>query len=498
MKILKYSLFLGVASTLIYSSSLFAGEGLDSFGSMQENLENMNPNAVFEQPLLAVKSAKKARKVKLTPEQIEELRAAGEAKRIARATSKSTEVMPFSEEELVDAPLPVAANLMQQDLGVEPKDQGPFIEQAPVVVPTEIDETTPPPTLDAEQRVQEAIEKKLEEKEATKEGMLEQNQESLSQPDQIAQQALVAEQPVEIKPVKSSKKIRKAKLTPEQIEELRAARVAKKQAAMQQEVMPFSEEELASTQPLAAENEGVDNGAALTQQQEVLADENIATPEVEQPVVAPVKKKKVSKKTKLTPEQIAAIKAGGPAKEAVIEQLKAEGAARKAKEKADAEIARKAAEEQAILSEHQDELAAAPNPEEMQQENTTTAVQTGGNRNPYAILYFTDGGSVDLNKTITEGAAFNNKGIASEPIVVDPLMGKNQVSGSDTTEAIIVKGTVDGPEVDFAKEGNNATTATPEVVSHHDEKTVDDSSKKKEEETGGAEENANPVKELLQ
>ncbi len=435
MKMLKYSLFLGVASTLIYGSSLFAGKDLlDSPGSMQMfvDRENLDPNAELEQSSL----------VDLKSKDVEQ-------------SAKNQEVLV--------SPL---GDVNHQELVSEKK---------PIIVePTIIDSRTPPPTLDAELRAEDAIQIKVEElkeEKAKKEAMLKE-QESLLHSSELVHEAsvpagLFEEQAVVVKP---AKKVKKAKLTQEEIDALRNARAAKKQAAMEQaEVMPFSEEELAG-EFLAAENEGVNDVAIVPSAQKVEQEymlAEIAAPE-EQVLLAPVKKKKTSKKTKLTPEQIAAIKAGGAEKEAVIAELKVAG-----EEKRKARVAKKEAikaAEEVVLLEHQDELAVIEAEEEViqQQEKASTAViQSDDSRKPYAILYFTPDGAVNLSETIKKGEDFNNKGLPSEVVVLDPI---NRQVNNDSG-AIIVEHTVDGPEVDLAKKEHKSDATmhhdTPPVEHHH-------------------------------
>lgn len=280
------------------------------------------------------------------------------------------------------------------------------------------------PTLSAEERVNQALEEKLAERE-------------------LEQQAIAS---VSVK----KPKVKKAKLTPEQILELRAASAAraeqKKQQAIvqQEEVMPFSEEEL--------EGKSLNEMEEIVSQ-EVAAEEMLAEQAVIQQVAAPIKKQKVSKKTKLTPEQIAAMKAGGAEKEAVIEQLKAEGEAKRLARE-EARIRRQVEQENAALLYHQELLAA-----EKSAPVSSAVVVESSNDDPYAVLYFNKESAVDLERTIKEGALFNTRKIPAEIIVVDP---KNSTVKPNADGAIIVEHTQDGPEVNLLESSVIASTEVKE------------------------------------
>jgi len=377
MKILKYSLFLGAATALITGCSLFAADMNSSQLVAQTQQDERNLNFVDMQGQ--------------DPDSVADL---------------------YENEE--GLPLSLADSTMQGPAYEKTKILEPVIVE-PVDVAT-INETKP--TLSAEERVNEALEEKLAEREAA---------------------VVSAKQP----------KVKKAKLTSEQIAELRAASAAraeqKKQQVLvqQEEVMPFSEEELAGT-PLNAMEEIVS--------QEVAAEEILAEPEVIQQVVVPVKKQKVSKKTKLTPEQIAAMKAGGAEKEAVIEQLKAEGEAKRLA-RAEARI-RQVEQENAALLHHHEVLAA-----EKSAPVSSAVVVESSNDDPYAVLYFNKESAVDLKRTIEEGAVFNTRKIPSEIIVVDP---KDSVAKPNADGAIIVEHTQDGPEVNLLESSVIASTEEKE------------------------------------
>lgn len=430
MKILKYSLFLGVASALICNSSLVA--------------ENVN----FSPVQLG------------TSEVID-----GQPLEVVNSDLLTKEAMLQQDNDLNQEALPnpnMLSSSSTLDLGLTQELE----EQRPIIVePTIIDDTTPPATLDAKNRIEEALEKKLaeiKEREAAEKALLtQQEQETMLASQMQDDSSLVMPVDLDAQP---AKKVRKGKLTPEQIEELKAAGAAKREARASKvnELMPFNEEELTGAENEFANNANVEQEVLLPQDNMLV--ENTAVSEEQ--LIASVKQKKPSKRTKLTPEQIEELKAAGEEK-------------REARAKA-----KRAAEEQAVLLdlEHQQELAMTDAEELGQHNSTTAAIQMDENRKPYAILYFTPEGAVDLRETINKGAAFNKKeGIDPEIIVIDPTERKEVVNDSGP---IIVRGTEDGPEVDLNEQHSPAVD---------DVKVSADIVEKKEKE-----ETDNPLSDLLQ
>lgn len=394
MKILKYSLFLGAATALMTGYSLFAADVSPlQLVNAQQYERNFDSGAQG-----------------IDPDSVVDL-------------SENQSVLPVSLADSAMGPTYEKAKIDEPLLQFPGESQNEVLN--PVVVELVDIETINDtmPTLSAEERVNQALEEKLAERE-------------------VEQQAIAS---VSVK----KPKVKKAKLTPEQILELRAASAAraeqKKQQAIvqQEEVMPFSEEELEG-KPLNATEEIVS--------QEVAAEEMLAEQAVIQQVAAPIKKQKVSKKTKLTPEQIAAMKAGGAEKEAVIEQLKAEGEAKRLA-RAEARI-RQVEQENAALLYHQEVLAA-----EKSAPVSSAVVVESSNEDPYAVLYFNKESAVDLEKTIKEGALFNTRKIPAEIIVVDP---KNSAVKPNADGAIIVEHTQDGPEVNLLESSVIASTEVKE------------------------------------
>ena len=394
MKILKYSLFLGAATALMTGYSLFAA---DVSPLQLVNAEQYERNFDYDMQ-------------ERDPDSVVDLYENQSDLPVSLADST---MGPTYEKAKIDEPLLQFPGKSQNEV------LNPVVVE-PVDIAT-INDTMP--TLSAEERVSQALGEKLAERE-------------------VEQQAIAS--------VSAKKpKVKKAKLTAEQILELRAASAAraeqKKQQALvqQEEVMPFSEEELEG-KPLNATEEIVS--------QEVAAEEMLAEQEAIQQVAAPIKKQRVSKKTKLTPEQIAAMKAGGAEKEAVIEQLKAEGEAKRLA-RAEARI-RQVEQENAALLYHQEVLAA-----EKSAPVSSAVVVESSNDDPYAVLYFNKESAVDLEKTIKEGALFNTRKIPSEIIVVDP---KNSTVKPNADGAIIVEHTQDGPEVNLLESSVIASTEVNE------------------------------------
>lgn len=395
MKILKYSLFLGAATALMTGYSLFAADVSPlQLVNAQQYERNFDSGAQG-----------------IDPDSVVDLYENQSGLPVSLADSA---MGPTYEKAKIDEPL----------LQFPGESQNEVLN--PVVVELVDIETINDtmPTLSAEERVNQALEEKLAERE-------------------VEQQAIAS--------VSAKKpKVKKAKLTPEQILELRAASAAraeqKKQQAIvqQEEVMPFSEEELEG-KPLNEMEEIVS--------QEVAAEEMLAEQAVIQQVAAPIKKQKVSKKTKLTPEQIAAMKAGGAEKEAVIEQLKAEGEAKRLARE-EARIRRQVEQENAALLYHQELLAA-----EKSAPVSSAVVVESSNDDPYAVLYFNKESAVDLERTIKEGALFNTRKIPAEIIVVDP---KNSAVKPNADGAIIVEHTQDGPEVNLLESSVIASTEVKE------------------------------------
>jgi hypothetical protein len=395
MKILKYSLFLGAATALMTGYSLFAADVSPlQLVNAQQYERNFDSGAQG-----------------IDPDSVVDLYENQSGLPVSLADSA---MGPTYEKAKIDEPL----------LQFPGESQNEVLN--PVVVELVDIETINDtmPTLSAEERVNQALEEKLAERE-------------------VEQQAIAS---VSVK----KPKVKKAKLTPEQILELRAASAAraeqKKQQAIvqQEEVMPFSEEELEG-KPLNEMEEIVS--------QEVAAEEMLAEQAVIQQVAAPIKKQKVSKKTKLTPEQIAAMKAGGAEKEAVIEQLKAEGEAKRLARE-EARIRRQVEQENAALLYHQELLAA-----EKSAPVSSAVVVESSNDDPYAVLYFNKESAVDLERTIKEGALFNTRKIPAEIIVVDP---KNSAVKPNADGAIIVEHTQDGPEVNLLESSVIASTEVKE------------------------------------
>ena len=394
MKILKYSLFLGAATALMTGYSLFAADVSPLQLVNAEQYETNFDSVVEGRDLDSVVDL-----------------------------SENQSVLPVSLADSAMGPTYEKAKIDEPWLQFPGESQSEVI--SPVVVePVDIQTINDTmPTLSAEERVEQALEEKLAERE-------------------VEQQAIAS---VSVK----KPKVKKAKLTPEQILELRAASAAraeqKKQQAIvqQEEVMPFSEEEL--------EGKSLNEMEEIVSQ-EVAAEEMLAEQAVIQQVAAPIKKQKVSKKTKLTPEQIAAMKAGGAEKEAVIEQLKAEGEAKRLA-RAEARI-RQVEQEDAALLYHQEVLAA-----EKSAPVSSAVVVESSNENPYAVLYFNKESAVDLEKTIKEGALFNTRKIPAEIIVVDP---KNSAVKPNADGAIIVEHTQDGPEVNLLESSVIASTEVKE------------------------------------
>lgn len=394
MKILKYSLFLGAATALMTGYSLFAADVSPLQLVNAEQYETNFDSVVEGRDLDSV--------VDLSENQS-----------VLPVSLADSAMGPTYEKAKIDEPLLQFPGESQNEV------LSPVVVE-PVDIQT-INDTMP--TLSAEERVNQALEEKLAERE-------------------VEQQAIAS---VSVK----KPKVKKAKLTPEQILELRAASAAraeqKKQQAIvqQEEVMPFSEEEL--------EGKSLNEMEEIVSQ-EVAAEEMLAEQAVIQQVAAPIKKQKVSKKTKLTPEQIAAMKAGGAEKEAVIEQLKAEGEAKRLA-RAEARI-RQVEQENAALLYHQEVLAA----EKITPVSSAVVVESS-NENPYAVLYFNKESAVDLEKTIKEGALFNTRKIPAEIIVVDP---KNSTVKPNADGAIIVEHTQDGPEVNLLESSVIASTEVKE------------------------------------
>lgn len=394
MKILKYSLFLGAATALMTGYSLFAAD-VSPLQLVNAQQYERNFDSVVE------------------GRDLDSVVDLSENQSVLPVSLADSAMGPTYEKAKIDEPLLQFPGESQNEV------LNPVVVE-PVDIET-INDTMP--TLSAEERVNQALEEKLAERE-------------------VEQQAIAS------MPTKKPK-VKKAKLTPEQILELRAASAAraeqKKQQAIvqQEEVMPFSEEELEG-KPLNATEEIVS--------QEVAAEEMLAEQAVIQQVAAPIKKQKVSKKTKLTPEQIAAMKAGGAEKEAVIEQLKAEGEAKRLA-RAEARI-RQVEQENAALLYHQEVLAA-----EKSAPVSSAVVVESSNEDPYAVLYFNKESAVDLEKTIKEGALFNTRKIPAEIIVVDP---KNSAVKPNADGAIIVEHTQDGPEVNLLESSVIASTEVKE------------------------------------
>jgi hypothetical protein len=394
MKILKYSLFLGAATALMTGYSLFAA---DVSPLQLVNAEQYETN--FD-PVVEGRD-------------LDSVVDLSENQSVLPVSLADSAMGPTYEKAKIDEPLLQFPGESQNEV------LNPVVVE-PVDIET-INDTMP--TLSAEERVNQALEEKLAERE-------------------LEQQAIAS------MPTKKPK-VKKAKLTPEQILELRAASAAraeqKKQQAIvqQEEVMPFSEEEL--------EGKSLNEMEEIVSQ-EVAAEEMLTEQAVIQQVAAPIKKQKVSKKTKLTPEQIAAMKAGGAEKEAVIEQLKAEGEAKRLA-RAEARI-RQVEQENAALLYHQEVLAA-----EKSAPVSSAVVVESSNEDPYAVLYFNKESAVDLEKTIKEGALFNTRKIPAEIIVVDP---KNSTVKPNADGAIIVEHTQDGPEVNLLESSVIASTEVKE------------------------------------
>jgi hypothetical protein len=303
----------------------------------------------------------------------------------------------------------------------------------PAVIPSVVDNPVAlevaPPSLTAQEKVAEAMEELKEKK------LEEAQQEALLNNDVVSEESLVAA------PAKK-KKAGKKKLTAEEIQALKAAGAEKTLArtAARKE----AEDAKKLEQKINAEQVEENMTAAP-----LLTEESLAA--------APAKKKKAGKK-KLTAEEIGALKAAG------AEKTLARTAARK-----EAEDAKKL--EEKIELEH---LA-----EEVQHHEDGSAVAISGSahtQNPFAVLFFTPEEAVDLQRTINEGAAFNNKKMDSVVIVVDPAKGENDdiAAKEEKQEPAIVVGTPAGPEVNFEAEvsKNGDAVASKEGMDQKDPASV--------------------------
>lgn len=314
----------------------------------------------------------------------------------------------------------------------------PSVQEKSVVLnPTEV--LMDPPSLDARQKVEAAMAKLEEEKHLEEmqqsplnpEGMMPAYSAELGEEQQMVLPGFVGEENLAVMPAKKKKTRNRTKLTAEQTAALKAGGAEKEAMIAQLRKEAKDREEAEQAKMLEKQIE-----AGQIEESLVIAPSN-SLAEEESLIVAPVEKKKGGKK-KLTAEEIEALKEAGKDK------------------KADRAKAREEALEQAKILDEQIKAEQIAEDEAVKNaaEGSAVAMTTTQEAHPYAILYFTPDGAINLGDTIKKGEDFNNKHMESVPVVIDPNNGDNKklLAEEEVGQPIIVKGNIDGQEVDLGKE----------------------------------------------
>lgn len=305
--------------------------------------------------------------------------------------------------------------------------------------------SAPPPSQYSQEKVNAAIKEEMNEvKQLNEFDDQEIYSPSAAQPENSVNSdaGFQESEPLQFKADKS----KKAKITIDQIRELKAAGESKRQtraSKQQEEFVPFSEEELSGN------NETPDLEADAIQETNTIIDDNSLNLEDDSSIA---KKSTTSfsleknKKQKLSDADYEAIKTGGDAKQAVIDRLKKEGEEKR--------LSRAKAKQEGLQQEFFES--------DPQNEDEEAAIVTVKEDDPsapiIAALFFDGTGAVDVQKTIDQGKVVNHKKIDSMPIVLGPEgeMTQHELSSGGP---IILEGSIDGPEVNLDQAVKNTNVS---------------------------------------